>query len=163
MNPDNAGGQRPAHERSAQEYSVQEHSARETSRDDRRTPDAPPGTYPGASLGMTDPQILLTNLTRCIIEVLAGARDLEQLGRWVSEDVYRHLLTRTVLSDRARRITQRRLARPIFSVGNIHMFEPRPGVVEAVVMVHNRIRARSVAIRLEAMHDRWRASAIHVL
>ena len=41
---------------------------------------------------LPDPEPLLRNLTRCVIEVLAGARDLEQLARWVNDDVYRNLL-----------------------------------------------------------------------
>jgi hypothetical protein len=41
--------------------------------------------------------------------------------------------------------------------------EPRDGVVEAVVIVRGRARARAVAIRLEGLDRRWRATAIHVL
>jgi hypothetical protein len=36
-------------------------------------------------------------------------------------------------------------------------------VVEAVVVVHNRARSRAVAIRLEGLDRRWRATAISVL
>ncbi len=35
------------------------------------------------------PVPLLENLTRCVIEILAGARDLEQISRWVTDDVSR--------------------------------------------------------------------------
>src|SRR5688572_6822556 len=31
------------------------------------------------------PEPLLENLTRCVMEVLAGARELDQLARWISE------------------------------------------------------------------------------
>ncbi|MFO7691031.1 MAG: Rv3235 family protein [Cryobacterium sp.] len=149
MNPDSAGGQ---------------HSRNDAAPGEPANPAAtPPRTHPGAALGLPDPEPLLINLSRCIIEVLAGARELEQLARWVSDDVYKNLLTRTVLSNRARSITQRPPVRPTFTIGRIRVFEPRPGAVEAVVMVHSRTRARVVALRLEAMDDRWRASAIHVL
>jgi hypothetical protein len=43
------------------------------------------------------------------------------------------------------------------------MCEPRDGVVEAVVIVRNRVRTRAVAIRLEGLDSRWRATAINVL
>jgi hypothetical protein len=43
------------------------------------------------------------------------------------------------------------------------MTAPRDGVVEAVVVVTSRARARAVAIRLEGLDRRWRASAIAVL
>ncbi|GLI26052.1 hypothetical protein ARHIZOSPH14_02940 [Agromyces rhizosphaerae] len=112
---------------------------------------------------LPDPEPLLTNLTRCVIEVLAGARELEQMARWVNDDVYRHLLKRVVLGARARRVKGQAPSRPAFSIGRIHQCEPRDGVIEAVVMVHSKARSRAVAIRLEGLDARWRASAISVL
>lgn len=109
------------------------------------------------------PAPLLENLTRCVIEVLAGARDLEQISRWVTDDVYRHLLKRVVLSARARQAKGRAPVRPAISIGSISQFEPRDGVVEAVVIVRGKARARAVAIRLEGLDSRWRATAINVL
>ncbi len=54
------------------------------------------GTQPAARSALPNPQPLLENLTRCVIEILAGARDLEQISRWVTDDVYRHLLKHSV-------------------------------------------------------------------
>lgn len=116
----------------------------------------PRSTLPG-------PKPLLENLTRCVIEILAGARDLEQISRWVTDDVYRHLLKRVVLSSRARQAKGKAPARPTFSIGSVSIFEPRDGVVESVVIVRGRARVRAVAIRLEGLDSRWRATAINVL
>ena len=121
------------------------------------------GQQPASTSSLPDPRPLLENLTRCVIEVLAGARDLEQLARWVSDDVYRHLLKRVVLSTRARRARGQKPTRPSFSIGSTSVCEPRDGVVEAVVIVRNRARTRAVAIRLEGLDSRWRATAINVL
>jgi hypothetical protein len=121
------------------------------------------GAQPASTAALPDPQPLLENLTRCVIEVLAGARDLEQLARWVSDDVYRHLLKRVVLSTRARRARAQTATRPAFSIGSTSICEPRDGVVEAVVIVTGRARTRAVAIRLEGLDSRWRATAINVL
>jgi hypothetical protein len=121
------------------------------------------GAQPASTATLPDPQPLLENLTRCVIEVLAGARDLEQLARWVSDDVYRHLLKRVVLSSRARQAKGQKATRPSFAIGSTSVCEPRDGVVEAVVIVRNRVRTRAVAIRLEGLDSRWRATAIHVL
>jgi hypothetical protein len=121
------------------------------------------GAQPATTSSLPDPGPLLENLTRCVIEVLAGARDLEQLARWVSDDVYRHLLKRVVLSTRARRARSQPATRPTFSIGSTSFCEPRDGVVEAVVIVRGRARTRAVAIRLEGLDSRWRATAIHVL
>jgi hypothetical protein len=103
------------------------------------------------------------NLTRCVIEILGGARDLEQISRWVTDDVYRHLLKRVVLSSRARQAKGQPVTRPTFTIGSTVLCDPADGVVEAVVIVHGRARSRAVAIRLEGMDRRWRASSINVL
>ena len=109
------------------------------------------------------PEPLLENLTRCVMEVLAGARELDQLARWISEEVYKHLLKRQVVSARARQVKGLQAVRPVLRIGRITTSEPRDGVIEAVVMVHQRTRSRAVAIRLEGMDRRWRATAISVL
>jgi len=121
------------------------------------------GHQPSPRSQLPDPEPLLVNLTRCVIEVLAGARELDQLARWVSDDVYRHLLKRVVLSARARAVKGQKAQRPAISIGRIIITEPRDGVVEAVVIVHSRVRVRAVALRLEGLDHRWRASAINVL
>ena len=120
------------------------------------------GHQPTSASALPDPAPL-ENLTRCVIEVLAGARELEQIARWVSDDVYRHLLKRVVISSRARQAKGQSVVRPTFSIGSTTVCEPRDGVVEAVVIVRGRARARAVAIRLEGLDRRWRATAIHVL
>ncbi len=121
------------------------------------------GHQPVGSSSLPAPEPLLENLTRCVIEILAGARDLEQISRWVTDDVYRHLLKRVVLSARARQAKGQPATRPTFIIGSTSICEPRDGVVEAVVVVRGRARTRAVAIRLEGLDSRWRATAINVL
>lgn len=129
----------------------------------RFVPDEFFGHQPSSSSVLPDPAPLIENLTRCVIEILAGARDLEQISRWVTDDVYRHLLKRVVLSSRARQATGRAVSRPAFSIGSTMSCEPRDGVIEAVVIVRGRARTRAVALRLEGLDSRWRATAINVL
>ncbi len=112
---------------------------------------------------LPDPRPLVTNLARCVVEILAGAREIEQIARWVNDEVYRHLLKRVVLATRARSTRSTPAERPRFSVGAVRVTEPSAGVVEAVVIMHGRARSRAVAVRLESMGTRWRATAIHVL
>ena len=50
-----------------------------------------------------------------------------------------------------------------FSIGSTRVCAPRDGVIEAVVVVHGRARTRAVALRLEGLDRRWRATAINVL
>jgi len=121
------------------------------------------GAQPASRSTLPNPQPLLENLTRCVIEILAGARDLEQISRWVTDDVYRHLLKRVVLSSRARQAKGGVVRRLNFSIGSTSVCEPRDVVVEAVVIVCGRARTRAVALRLEGLDNRWRATAINVL
>jgi hypothetical protein len=121
------------------------------------------GVQPASRVALPDPAPLLENLTRCVIEILAGARDLEQIARWVDDDVYRHLLKRVVLSTRARQARGQVARAPNFTIGSTSVYEPRDGVVEAVVIVIGKARTRAVALRLEGFDSRWRATAINVL
>lgn len=70
---------------------------------------------------------------------------------------------RVVISNRARAARGQQPTRPAFSIGSTTISEPRDGVVEAVVIVRGRARVRAVAIRLEGLDARWRATAINVL
>jgi len=121
------------------------------------------GRQPAARGELPDPRPLLENLTRCVIEIIAGARDLEQIARWVDDAVYTKLLKRVVVSTQARQAARRPATRPVVTLGNVTICEPRDGVIEAVVVVHSRLRTRAVAIRLEGLDRRWRATSIHVL
>ncbi|BDZ51464.1 hypothetical protein GCM10025867_37050 [Frondihabitans sucicola] len=126
---------------------------------------ADPGQAPRADAGreLPDPAPLATNLARCVFEILAGAREIEQIARWVTDDVYRHLLKRVVLATRARSARGESPQRPSFTVGTVRITEPDTGVAEAVVVIHGRARSRAVALRLESFGSRWRATAVHVL
>lgn len=121
------------------------------------------GPQPTGSADLPDPEPLISNLTRCVIEILAGAREIEQIARWVSEDVYRHILKRVMIAERGRRARGTVATRPAFTLGNIHLSEPRDGVIESVTIVNARARVRAVAIRLEGTDGRWRATVISVL
>ena len=129
----------------------------------RFVPDEFFGHQPATRGELPDPLPLLENLTRCVIEILAGARDLEQIARWVGDDVYRHLLKRVVFSTLAPRVKGRAATRPSFTIGSTSICEPRDGVVEAVIIVRGRARTRAVAIRIEGLDKRWRATAVNVL
>lgn len=121
------------------------------------------GMQPTSTVELPDPLCLVQALTVCIMEVLSGARDLDQIARWVSDDVYRHLLKRVVISQRARQAKGQTPHRPQIRLGGTRLCEPRDGIIEAVVIVHGRARSRAVSIRLEGLDRRWRASAVHVL
>jgi len=112
---------------------------------------------------LPDPSVLIENLATGVVEVLGGVRDLEQLGRWLSEGVYRHLLRRAIIAARGRAVRGQPAARPAATVAATRITYPAGDVVEATVLLHGPIRTRAVAIRLEGMDSRWRATALAVL
>lgn len=120
-----------------------------------------PRSLSGRSL--PDPEPMCRHLARSIVEILAGVRDLDQIARWVTDDVYRHVAKRVSLARRARSAHGRSAVRPALASGPVRLCQPADGVVEAVVVLHSRGRSRAVALRLEGIEGRWRASAVHVL
>jgi len=121
------------------------------------------GYQPTATSALPDPQPMVENLARSVMEILAGCRELDQIARWVSDEVYRNLLKRVHISRRARAVKKMPAVRPTFGLGRTIITNPTDGVVESVVIVHGKARTRSIAIRLEGIDGRWRATAIHVL
>lgn len=118
---------------------------------------------PTPASALPHPRPLIENLARSVIEILAGTRELEQISRWVNNEVYRHLLKCTVLAARARRAKGQPISRPAFGIGTVLTCEPVDGVIESVVVVRGRQRARVVALRLEGLDNRWQVTSLRVL
>lgn len=118
---------------------------------------------PTPTAALPDPAPLLRSLTQGVLEVLAGVREVDQLARWFSEDAFRTLVSRANLSARARSARGVTPARPTFSILSIRVTEPADGIIEAVVVVAGPGRTRAVAIRLEGLDRRWRATSLAVL
>jgi len=112
---------------------------------------------------LPDPEPFLRNLTRGVLEVFSGMREVEQLARWVTEDAFRKLVVRSNLSARARSARGVPAKRPVHSILSVHHSQPADGVVEAVVIVAGPARTRAVAVRLEGMDGRWRATSLALL
>lgn len=118
---------------------------------------------PTPAAQLPDPEPLLRSLTQGVLEVLAGVREVDQLARWFSEDAYQRLLTRANLSARARSARGTSPTRPVFSILSLRHSQPADGVIESVVIVAGPGRTRAVAIRLEGLDHRWRATSLAVL
>lgn len=112
---------------------------------------------------LPDPEPLIINLTRCVIEILAGARELEQISRWITDEVFTSLARRVSFAARSRAVKGVSAQRPRFTILSVRAFEPQPGVVEAAVVVQMPQRVRALALRLEGLDSRWRATSISVL
>lgn len=115
------------------------------------------------SNALPEPEPFLRNLTRGVLEVLAGVREVDQLARWLTEDPYRKLVIRSNLAARARSARGVPARRPAHSIMSVHQSAPADGVVESVVIVQGPARTRAVALRLEGMDRRWRATSLALL
>lgn len=118
---------------------------------------------PTPAADLPDPAPLLRSLTQGVLEVFAGVRELDQLARWFSEEAFRRLGARANLSARARSARGTTPVRPVFEVLTIRESMPADGIIEAVVVVAGPGRTRAVAIRLEGLDHRWRATSFAVL
>lgn len=116
-----------------------------------------------STAALPDPAVLVENLALGVVEVLGGVRDLEQLGRWLTEPVYKLLLRRSVLAARGRSARRQPPARPKVRIASRRITSPADGVVEATVVLTGAARSRAIAVRLEGIDGRWRATALHVL
>lgn len=112
---------------------------------------------------LPDPEPLVRNLTMGMLEVFAGVREIEQLARWLSEDAFRSLSARSALSRRSREQRDSPAKRPNYRIRSVQLCHTASHVVEAVAVVLGPNRARSVAIRLEGLDRRWRATSIALL
>ena len=132
----------------------------------------PPGAYElceffapqrTPSVQLPDPEPFLRNITIGVLEVFAGVREVDQLVRWLTEDAYRALVTRANLAARARSARGVPAIRPVYALLSVHRSSPADSVIEAVVVVQGAARARSVAVRLEGLDGRWRATSLAIL
>ncbi len=121
------------------------------------------GPQPTSSSELPDPHGFALRLVNGIIECVHGLRDPLQFSRWLSEDVYRVVLARSRRHSAAGTLKGRKKTRPEYSLGNAIVTSPRDGVVEASVVVHGRARVRAVAVRLEGMDRRWKATSFSML
>lgn len=115
---------------------------------------------------LPDPGIFAMNLTRRAIEVISGSRDLAQIARWVTDDVFSALQEQ--VNARIRKmslIPEEKHHRTVrnFTVSHVRLSQPREGIVEACLLVHGTKRMRAVALRLEGFDHRWRASSFTLL
>lgn len=112
---------------------------------------------------LKDPELYLANIAKAINEVISGLRPVEQLAQVLNEQVYETLRLRTLNKAQSKtREAKKQVLQPT-SVLRVHNQSPSENVIESVVLLSTRQRARAVAIRLEGQYGRWRATNIGYL
>ena len=108
------------------------------------------------------PAAAIQRLALCAAEVLDGSRAIGQLAGAITEEVAQELAARRAL--RTERRTLYRDERRVVPVpGPPHASAPRPGVVEAAVVLHAPGRTHAVALRFEVRRGAWRVTHLTVL
>jgi hypothetical protein len=107
------------------------------------------GPIPTSRAALPAPGPWAGRLVQAVVEVIGGDRPLGQLVRWTQADVYEQL--RTLAARRPAGWPRRVRAQ----VRSVHVAEPLDGVAEVCAVVHDGVRARAYALRLEGADGRW--------
>jgi hypothetical protein len=111
---------------------------------------------------LPDPRIWVARLARAIAEVSIGARPPGQLTRWVARDELARLARRgTAVARHPSSRAQRGVTR-LRTVRAVRVCPVAPGIVETSAVLVGGERAQAIAIRLEAVADRWLATAVQL-
>ncbi len=98
-------------------------------------------------------------LVRAAVEVLTGSRPVAQLARWLEADLYEALCRRAGL---AVRIDGRPRTALCARVRRVRCSTVTPGIHEVAVVVHDGVRVRAAAVRVECRRGRWQATALEI-
>lgn len=112
---------------------------------------------------LPDPNPSLTAIATGVIDVITGSRQVDQLSRLLSDEVYQRLAQKSALARQQRALLGKKAMIQRFSIQNVHNSSPRDGVIESVVLLNSSSRTRAVTIRLEGINSRWRATQVSVL
>ena len=111
-----------------------------------------------------DPRCFAARLARLTAEVMAGDRAVSQIAPLLSPTV-RAVLKRRLRFAKPTPDPRQRwrpncvpIRAPVVVLGR-----PRPGVVEAGVVLHREERTRAYAMRLELRHNRWCCTALEIV
>jgi len=120
-----------------------------------------PAGHEGAPPPDPDPEFVKALAVRGY-EVIDGSRTVAQLGPLVSVGLARQLAAQRALrSDR--RIVYRDRRRRVPHATTARIDRSADAVAEAAVVLHLGPRVRAVALRLEWVHQHWRACELFVL
>jgi hypothetical protein len=118
------------------------------------------GPQPTSTKDLPDPKAACSAMVQAVVEVLGGIRPASQLARWLAADVYNAISRRASLAARMRRgaVPPGRAA----VVRAVRVCLPADGIVEGSAVVIEQGRVRAVALRLEGLDGRWRATAVEI-
>ena len=128
------------------------------------------GPQRSLSRDLPEPMAWVTHIAQALVEVMSGARPAPQVIRWTTPEVYSVVARRNAVSGRRVVVARRNTAsgvRVIVArralVRRVRICEPADGVVEACAVVHDGVRGRAVALRMEGIDGRWLCTALDIV
>jgi len=106
------------------------------------------------------PQVFIAAIATAVNEVISGVRSVDQLQNVLNEHVYESLKRRAVSRAQYRMKQGRKPQVQPTDVVRVRFQYPTEGVIESVVVLSSGRRSKAVAIRLEGIHNVWRATNI---
>jgi hypothetical protein len=106
------------------------------------------------------PQVFIAAIATAVNEVISGVRSVDQLQTVLNEHVYESLKRRAVSRAQYRMKHGRKPQVQPTDVVRVRYQYPAEGVIESVVVLSSGRRSKAVAIRLEGIHNVWRATNI---
>jgi hypothetical protein len=112
-------------------------------------------------------------ISQASLEVLCGARSVQQLARWLDTMCFNALTTRARLYAQACQAENRHSScgaadgnvstlhhQPI--VHSVHVSPVTPGVYETSVVIADKTRFRAIAMRFEEIQGTWKVTALRI-
>lgn len=118
---------------------------------------------PTGSAQLPPPKAFVESFVPKALEAIHGLREVRQITRWVNPSVYEAIEIRAKGVKLRRQMKKEAEARPTFTLGSVVTSEPRDGVCEAAAIVRGPTRVRAVALRLEGLDDKWKATSFRLL
>jgi hypothetical protein len=106
------------------------------------------------------PQVFIAAIATAVNEVISGVRSVDQLQNVLNEHVYESLKRRAISRAQYRMKQGRKPQVQPTDVVRVRFQYPTEGVIESVVVLSSGRRSKAVAIRLEGIHNVWRATNI---
>ena len=98
-----------------------------------------------------------------VLETIHGLREVRTFAKHMNQTVFTAIEARAASAKLRSQVAKKPSPRPVFTLGNVIISEPRDGVCEAAAVVHGPTRVRAVALRLEGLDNRWKATSFRML
>ncbi len=112
---------------------------------------------------LENPALFLGRIASAINEVILGTRPVDQLSMVLNEHVFESLRTRSAARAQLRIRERKQIVVQPTNVLRVRYQSPAEDVIESVVLLSSRQRAKAITIRLEGLNGSWRATNIGFL